>query len=208
MQTIQKKVDVVVAGSGPGGATAARQLARAGKSVLLLEKGRDHKLLGNHLSGLLIADRMGLSWTEEGLNIVRALTTGGSTVMYCGAATPPPEWLNSRYGIDIQNYAEETMKELHLEPLPDEVVGGGGMRLMEAGTELGYAFEKLRKFIDPSKCKMRCGGTCMLGCPRRASSKLRRKPSSWRPVAWEHRPSCSAAGFTRRAAACSWTRSC
>jgi choline dehydrogenase-like flavoprotein len=50
MQTMKKKVDVVVAGSGPGGATVARQLARAGRSVLLLEKGRDHKFIGNHRS--------------------------------------------------------------------------------------------------------------------------------------------------------------
>jgi choline dehydrogenase-like flavoprotein len=165
MQTTKKKVDVVIAGSGPGGATVARQLARAGKSVLLLEKGRDHKFIGNHLNALFMADRMGMSWTEEGLNIVRALTTGGSTVMYCGAATPPPEWLKTRYGIDIQNHADETMKELSLEPLPDDAVGEAGLRIMEAGNDLGYRFEKLRKFIDPNKCKVRCGGTCMLGCP-------------------------------------------
>ena len=64
MQTTKRRVDVVIAGSGPGGATTARQLARAGKSVLLLEKGRDHKFIGNHLNALFMADRMGLSWTD------------------------------------------------------------------------------------------------------------------------------------------------
>lgn len=168
MRTISKKTDVVVAGSGPGGATVARQLARAGKSVLLLEKGRDQKMIGNHLSALLYADKMGLSFTEEGLNIIRALITGGSTVLYCGAATEPPEWLKTKYGIDVTGYSDEVISELQLYQLPDEVVGSAGIRIMEAANDLGYRFEKLRKFINPETCRMRCGGTCMLGCPHGA----------------------------------------
>ncbi len=168
MQTIKKKVDVAIAGSGPGGATVARQLALAGKKVLLLEKGRDIKWIGNHFTALIIADKLSLNFTEEGLNMIRAITTGGSTLMYCGSATEPPEWLKSKYKIDLDKYSNETIEELNLEPLPDEVIGSAGMRIMSAANEMGYNFQKLRKFIDPKKCKIRCGGTCMLGCPHNA----------------------------------------
>ncbi|MFH1540173.1 MAG: GMC family oxidoreductase [bacterium] len=168
MKTIRKTADVVIAGSGPGGATVAKRLAEAGKKVLLLEKGRDNKFIGNHIAALFYSDKMGMNWTEEGVNIVRALTTGGSTLMYCGSATPPPPLLKTQYGVDLDKYVEETIAELNLEPLPDEVIGTAGMRLMEAANELGYHYEKLRKFINPDKCKSVCGGTCMLGCPKGA----------------------------------------
>jgi choline dehydrogenase-like flavoprotein len=165
---MKRKTDVVVIGSGPGGATVARGLARAGRKVLLLEKGKRLWWVGNHLAGMRMSDRMGLSFSEEGLHIVRAMTLGGSTLMYCGSATEPPEWLATRYGIDLSTYVAQTIQELALEPLPDDVVGSAALRIMEAADGLGYRFEKFRKFIDPEKCRSHCGGTCMLGCPYKA----------------------------------------
>src|ERR671910_328182 len=85
--------DVIVVGSGPGGATVARELARAGKRVLLLERGQDHRprsYYGTYLGALLYTDRGSLLFTEEGLNIVRPMMVGGATSMYCGCAATPP----------------------------------------------------------------------------------------------------------------------
>jgi len=173
MGSFQKTVDVVVAGSGPGGATIARGLALAGKKVLVLEKGRWHKWLGNHLAALGYVDRAGMRRTVEGLNLVRGQTAGGSTILYCGAATEPPDWFKTDYGIKLGDYLQETIEQLNLVPLPDEVAGTASLRLLAAGDELGHGFQKFRKFIDPLKCRSRCGGTCMLGCQYQAKWSAR-----------------------------------
>jgi choline dehydrogenase-like flavoprotein len=60
---VRKHAEVAVVGSGPGGATVARQLARAGKKVILLERGRDYRrkvYYGTYWGALTYADRHGL----------------------------------------------------------------------------------------------------------------------------------------------------
>ena len=55
--------DVLIIGSGPGGAGVARELARAGRRVLILERGhewRGDRLYGTYPGALLYADRHAL----------------------------------------------------------------------------------------------------------------------------------------------------
>jgi choline dehydrogenase-like flavoprotein len=98
------EADVIVVGSGPGGATLSRELAHKGKKVLLLERGidhRPHRYYGTYLGALIYADRRSLLFTQEGLNIIRPLMVGGATSMYCGCAAPPPDWPPGQ-GVDIR----------------------------------------------------------------------------------------------------------
>jgi len=163
-----RQADVVVVGSGPGGATVARQLARAGKKVVLLEMGRDYRsefYYGTHLGALIYGDNHGLLFTEEGLNIIRPFMTGGATNLFTGSAARPPAWLKERYKVDIDDYVEETINELDIRPLPDELLGEASKRIMEAGISLGYKWEPLMKFITPARAaRFDCGAKCMLGC--------------------------------------------
>jgi choline dehydrogenase-like flavoprotein len=160
--------DVIVVGSGPGGATLARELARAGKRVLLLERGQDHRprsYYGTYLGALLYTDRGSLLFTEEGLNIVRPMMVGGATSMYCGCAAPPPAWFKSKYGVDIDMEVSETIEELEIEPLPAELRGEASTHIAQAARALGYDWEPQLKFMKPARAeKFDCGAKCMLGC--------------------------------------------
>lgn len=162
------QADGIVVGSGPGGATVARELARRGWRVLLLERGADHRgrpYYGTYLGALLYTDRRSLLFTQEGLNIIRPLMVGGATSMYCGCAAPPPPWLKARYGVDITQEVAETMEELGIAPLPAELRGAASTRIAQAAQALGYDWQPQLKFMRPDRSRaFRCRATCMLGC--------------------------------------------
>lgn len=162
--------EVIVVGSGPGGATVARELARSGRRVLLLERGVDHRpasYYGTYLGALIYADRRSLLFTQEGLNIIRPLMVGGATSMYCGCAAAPPPWLAARYGIDIAEAVSATVEELEIAPLPPELRGAASTRIAQAAQARGYDFQPQLKFMRPVRSPNfanRCGARCMLGC--------------------------------------------
>jgi choline dehydrogenase-like flavoprotein len=146
----------------------ARQLARAGKQVLLVERGRDYRRApsyGTYLGALTYADRHSFLFTKEGLNIIRPLMLGGATAMYCGSAARPPEWWKEKYGIDLDAYVDEAIDEIGIAPLAPEERGLASTRIAEAALSLGYAWEPLMKFMRPARSPhFDCGARCMLGC--------------------------------------------
>jgi len=165
---LRLEADVIVVGSGPGGATLTRELAKRGRRVLLLERGADHRSrpwYGTYLGATLYTDRATLLFTKEGLNIVRPLMLGGATGMFCGCASPPPPWLEERYGVDIGAEVSETIEELGIVPLPTELLGTASTRIAEAAHAVGQEWRPQAKFMRPARCpSFDCGARCMLGC--------------------------------------------
>ena len=160
--------DYLIIGSGPGGATLARQLARGSRRVLLLERGRDWRgspLYGTYPGGMLYTEKASFLATKEGLNIIRPFLLGGATSMYCGCSAPPLPWWSQKYGIELDSYAAETAEELHIAPLPPELRGQASTRIAAAAAEIGQTWQPQDKFMSPTRApRFQCSATCMLGC--------------------------------------------
>ena len=161
-----KEYDAVVVGSGPGGASAARELTRAGKKVALLEWGTDSAWVGTHFSVLPKVDLKNALPLGHAM-MIRGITTGGSSLIYCGTATRPAAFIKTQTGIDLLPYADAFEEELGIGPLPERLVGDAARRIMDAANALGIDWQLLPKFINPEKCVRDCG-ECMLGCKRGA----------------------------------------
>ena len=88
----KQDIDVIVVGSGPGGATVAKELTQAKKKVCILEWGDNEPLTGSFWYGartLLVPGRSML-FTSQLLGMVRGITCGGSTVHFYATCFPVP----------------------------------------------------------------------------------------------------------------------
>ena len=78
MQVKQDGWDVIILGTGPSGATVAKELAKKKRSVLILEKGQDDNAI--NIPRMLINKEM--MFIGKGKTLVRGIRTGGSSVFY------------------------------------------------------------------------------------------------------------------------------
>ena len=149
MDSVTQAQDAIVVGSGPGGATVARELSRKGKAVLVLEWGDNAPLTGSFRqgAGALLFPGRSLLLTPQLLGLVRGITTGGSTIYYYATSFPVPFDMLKSSGIDIRDEVKELKEELPVAPLKDEMVGPMSKRLMDSARELGYGWKKLDKFM-------------------------------------------------------------
>jgi choline dehydrogenase-like flavoprotein len=162
--------EYIVIGTGPGGAPVARELAKAGKSVIMVERGAYHTRLIGFPFGLRINDRFLIgSRSKEGVICARGITVGGSSMVYNSNVGDPPRRLINAMGIDFRTETQELKDEIGIKVLPDEFFthNKATSRLLAAADKMGIPFKAQQKFIDPDRCLKGCDW-CMLGCPRDA----------------------------------------
>jgi len=158
--------DAIVVGSGPGGASVARELARRGARVLLLERGGAAPLAGTltQMGGMAAIPGRGAFLHRDASLLVRALTTGGTSTINFATAAPPPAAMFAAHGIDLAPALAAWRAELPMAPLPDALVGPMAGRILEAARGLGLPWHKLDKMIRPQACRSGCW-RCVYGCP-------------------------------------------
>ena len=162
----QEAVDAIVIGSGPGGATVARELSRHGMKTLILERGTGAPIKGTMLQSIALAliPGRGLLFTQELLALVRGITVGGSSILAYATAFEPPYEMFASHGIDLRKDVEDIKSELPISPLADHLVGPAARRIMASAQSLGYTWTKLPKIVYQDKCRPHCD-KCTMGCP-------------------------------------------
>jgi len=158
--------DAIVVGTGPGGASTGRELARNGARVLFLEQGDAAPIAGTlrQMAARAAVPGKGAFLHRDLSLLVRALTTGGTSTINFATAAPPPAALFAAHGIDLDPALQAWRAELPLLPLPDALVGPMAARVMDAARSLGHDWHKLDKMIRPSMCRSGCW-RCVYGCP-------------------------------------------
>lgn len=150
-------VNIIVVGSGAGGGSIARELAKNGVNVTIIDKGP------------IIRSRNAFKCYETfqtDLEIIQTSCLGGTTMVTMGNAVRTSQDTFKTMGVDLEDEFIEVEQELNVKPLPDSHFGSGTQKLMESATSLGFNVEKMPKFIDPDICKP-CG-KCAFGCRKEA----------------------------------------
>ena len=158
--------DAIVVGSGPGGASTARELARRGMRVLILEQGSAATVQGSltQMAGIAAVPGRGAFIHRDASLLVQGVTAGGSSVVNFATAADPPAALFAQHSIDLAPALAELRAELPIGPLPDSLVGPMATRIMTGARTLGLEWDKLEKMIRPQRCRSGCW-RCAYGCP-------------------------------------------
>jgi choline dehydrogenase-like flavoprotein len=169
-----EECDVVVVGSGAGGAVAAATLAEAGLDVIMLEAGDSYtrdSYPSDPLEAIASLYRDGGLTIAEGrppIPVPVAKTVGGTTVINSGTCfrAPQPvlgEW-RDRYGIAWADRLDPDFAEaeefLHVTPLDPERMGRNGQLAMEGAAAIGASGGPISR--NAGKC-VQCS-SCPFGC--------------------------------------------
>ena len=159
---LEKTYDYIVVGTGPGGATIARELTSQNKNILIIEYGPRTSSTGFTQITKLFNEQ----YTTENIPIGRARLLGGSSYIAMGNAVTPPPKIIKDWGIDLSEELYSAQNDLRVNLIPHQLIGPGTRRINEAAASLGYEMKQTPKCVDFTKCTT-CG-MCMFGCPRNA----------------------------------------
>ena len=158
--------DAIVVGSGPGGASVARELARRQLRVLILEQGSAAPLQGtlSQMAGIGAVPGKGAFIHRDASLLVSGIAVGGTTTINFATAAPPPLAMFAAHGIDLAPALESLRDELPMGPLPDELIGPMAQRIRQGAAAQKLGWRKLDKLIRPQSCRTGCW-RCVYGCP-------------------------------------------
>lgn len=180
---VEESCEVVVVGSGPGGAVVAKELAEAGRDVVLVEEGPPFTPDDFEWEG---ARSMARTLREGGLRSTRgyvmptmqAICLGGGSLVNSAICVRSPEktldaWctdyeLGRTRRADLDPHYDAVADFLGIAPTPDDVQGPRNLLFKRACDALGYSSEPIARNVRGC----RGSGECFTGCRSRAKQSM------------------------------------
>lgn len=172
---LRLSVDVVVVGSGAGGAMAARELARAGRSVLLVEEGSHHTSADfdqreGSMLPRLFQDSGGRATEDGAVTVLQGQGVGGSTVHNTNLCKRAPAPVLARWVAEhgLSGWSAEALapdyqaveEELHVTPMTADEVNRNNAVLRRGVERLGWR----GGLLSHNRRGCARSGFCELGC--------------------------------------------
>ncbi|MFZ5601902.1 MAG: FAD-dependent oxidoreductase, partial [Pseudomonadota bacterium] len=169
------EADVVVIGSGAGGAVAAYELARAGKSVIVLEAGPyvpSSEFTEDFSQAIVqLYEDKGTQTNADGdLMVLQGRCVGGSTVVNGCVAFRTPDYIlddwQKQYGLTnltvdaLEPYFARVEANLGIHVNPEHEINRNSAVLREGAKKLGISWKPFQRNIR--ECALT--GHCLSGC--------------------------------------------
>lgn len=180
----REKVDVVVVGSGAGGAVVAATLAERGASVMVLEEGPHVTVqdfegpVFDRFQRFCRDNGMTQVWGRPPIPLPLGRVVGGTTVVNSGTCFRAPDRVLARWESEfavegaspdaLAPYYESIEDFLSVRPVPWNLLGPNGRAAHDGAVSLGYSGGPLlRNIKDCHGC-----GQCAFGCPTNAKQAM------------------------------------
>lgn len=179
-QEILDTADVVIVGSGAGGATCARVLGEAGVSVILIEEG---PLVRTDEMRADVYSTMKQTWRRMGsqfatgrayIPLLQGRCVGGSTTINSAIIHRLPERIHAlwdrEHGLGealdygrLSRIWDQIERELHIAETPLDVQGENNRLMQKGASMIGVESHATRRSVHRCKGSARCAQGCPTG---------------------------------------------